>query len=72
MEAKDKELISQHRKSNYDLDRLMKEHDALEAEVESMEKTKGLSDDDEIRLHRLKKDKLEGRDQIEAILQTLR
>lgn len=72
MEAKDLELIAQHRKHNYELDRLMKDHDALEAEVEQMEKTKGLSDDDELKLNQLKKEKLEGRDRIEAILQTLR
>jgi len=72
MEAQDLSLIAEHRGSNYALDRLMKDHDALEAYILQMEKNKGLSDDDTLRLHDLKKQKLEGRDQIEQILITLR
>jgi len=72
METQDIELINQHRKGNYNLDRLMKDHDALDEQINQLEKTKGLSDDDTIRLHAIKKQKLEGRDQIEQILVSLR
>jgi len=72
METLDMNLINQNRKSHYHLDRLMKEHEALSGQIEQFEKAKGLSDDDEIHLHTLKKKKLEGRDQIESILAELR
>ena len=72
MEKIDLDLIEQHRKGNYQLDRLTKDHQALEAEIEALEKTKGLSAEDEKKLHNLKKVKLEGRDQLEEILKTLR
>ena len=72
MEAKDLELVEKHRGENYELDRLVKDHTSLEAEIEALEKTKGLSADDEKALHKLKKVKLEGRDRIEEILETLR
>ncbi|OGH03467.1 MAG: hypothetical protein A2600_10175 [Candidatus Lambdaproteobacteria bacterium RIFOXYD1_FULL_56_27] len=72
MEAKDRELLKTHRKSNYELDKLAKEHDELEAKISEMEHAKGLSPDDEIRLHKLKKRKLEGRERLEEIFQTLR
>lgn len=72
MEAKDLELIEQHRAGNYQLDRLVKEHDELEAQIAEMEKGKGLGHNEEKKLHDLKKKKLDGREEIEKILKDLR
>jgi len=72
LEKKELDLIEKHRHSHYELGKLMKDHDALEAQIAGMERTKGLSAGDEKELHRLKKVKLEGRDRIEEILKTLK
>ena len=72
MEKKELALIEKHRHSHYELGKLMKEHDSLEAQIAALEKTKGLSAEDEKELHRLKKVKLEGRDRIAEILKTLK
>ena len=72
MEAQDLELIEKHRKDNYQLDRLIKEHDEIGARIEKLEATKGLGANEETELHDLKKKKLEGRDQLEGILAGLR
>ena len=72
MEKKDLELIEKHRKDNYQLDRLWKEHLKLDERIEKLEAAKGLGANEEKELHQLKKDKLEGRDKLEQILAGLR
>ena len=72
MEAKDIKIIEKHRKTNYELDKLYREHEELETKVDELELRKGLSANEEKELHELKKLKLAGRDRIEEILQTLR
>ena len=72
MEAQDLKLIEQHRKANYQLDKLWKDHQALETKINKMEAAKGLSADEEKELHTLKKKKLDGRDQLEKMLAPLR
>ena len=73
MEARDLELIEKHRKENYELDRLYKEHIKLEEEIEALTNSRvGLSAEEDKRLHQLKKTKLDGRDQMERILESLR
>ena len=72
MEAKDLEIIESNRKDNYQLDRLYKEHLDLEAQIDKLEAAKGLGAEEEKQLHNLKKQKLDGREQLEGILQGLR
>ncbi len=72
MESQDLELIEKHRGTNEALDRLYEEHLKLDAEAEELESRRVLLDDDRKRLNVLKKLKLEGRDRMEEILQTLR
>ncbi len=72
MEASDLKLIEQHKKANYQLDKLWKTHQELEAKINKLEAAKGLSADEEKELHQLKKKKLEGRDHLEKLLAPLR
>lgn len=72
MEAADLELIEKHRKDNYDLDRLMKDHESLEQQISKLESAKGLGAEEEKKLHNLKKEKLQGRDAIEKFLTSVR
>ncbi|MBU2644119.1 MAG: hypothetical protein ABIK68_03765 [bacterium] len=72
MEQADLEIIEKHAKDNNKLDRLYKEHLRLEAEIEKIQSIRIKSHDEEKKLRQLKKLKLEGRDQMELIFQTLR
>ncbi len=72
LEPTDLELIKEHAKSNNQLDRLYKEHLKLEAEIEELQAIRIKSPEDEKKLRKLKKVKLDGRDQMENIFQTLR
>ncbi|MDX2469104.1 MAG: YdcH family protein [SAR324 cluster bacterium] len=72
MEAQDIAIVEKHRKDNYQLDRLFKEHQEIGARIEKLEASKGLGANEEAELHDLKKKKLEGRDQLEEILVGLR
>jgi uncharacterized protein len=72
VEAQDLELIMKHAKDNNQLDRLYKEHLKLEAQIEQLQNIRIKSPEDEKELKRLKRIKLEGRDQMELIFQTLR
>ncbi len=72
MEKNDLELIMKHRESNYELDRLYTEHLKLDEEVARLEQIKIQTPDDQKQLGGLKRTKLEGRDEMEKILQTLR
>lgn len=72
MEQADLDLIAKHAKDNNTLDRLYKEHMRLEEEIERLQSIRIKSPDDEKKLKQLKKTKLEGRDQMEQIFQTLR
>lgn len=72
MEKRDLELIEKHRETNYDLDRLYEEHIRLDTEVAELESKKYLTPEEKKQVAVLKKTKLDGRDKIEIILQTLR
>jgi uncharacterized protein len=72
MEKKDLELIEKHRETNYDLDRLYQEHLKLDGEVTELESKHFLTPEEKKQVAILKKTKLDGRDKIETILQTLR
>lgn len=72
MEQTDLNLIKKHAKGNNPLDRLYKEHLRLEKEIEDIQSIRIKSSEDEKKLRKLKKVKLEGRDQMEQIFQTLR
>ncbi len=72
MEQSDLELIKEHAKDNNPLDRLYKDHLRLEKEIESIQSIRIKSPEDEKKLRKLKKVKLEGRDKMELIFQTLR
>lgn len=72
MEERDLELIEQHRKTNYELDKLYQDHVKLDAEVDKLELQRVLTPEDEKKLATMKREKLDGRDQIENILKTLR
>jgi len=72
LEKKDLELIELHRKTNYDLEKLFQEHIVLESEIDKLEAVKVLTTSEEKKLHKFKKDKLDGRDKIEKILKKLR
>ena len=72
LEKKDLELIEKHRKDNYELDRLYEEHLRLDEEVTRLESLRVLTPEEQRQLSVLKKTKLDGRDQMERILSTLR
>jgi len=72
LEAQDLELIKKYAKDNNKLDRLYKEHLRLEAEIERLQAVRVKTMEEEKELKRLKLVKLEGRDQMEEIFQTLR
>ena len=72
MEATDLVLIEKHRKTDYNLDRLFREHERLGVEIDKLDSGKVLSADERVKLNALKKNKLRGRDEIEAILAPLR
>lgn len=72
MEQADLDLIKKHAQDNNQLDRLYKEHQRLEKEIEEIQSIRIKSTEDEKKLRELKKVKLEGRDQMEQIFQTLR
>lgn len=72
MEESDLELIRIHAKDNNQLDRLYKEHLRLETELEELQSLRIKSPEEEKKIKNLKRVKLEGRDQMEQIFQTLR
>ncbi len=72
MEQADLDLIEKHAKENVQLDRLYKEHIRLEKEIDEIQSIRIKSSEEEKKLRELKKVKLEGRDQMEQIFQTLR
>jgi len=72
MEKKDIELIEKNRETNYDLDRLYEAHVKLDSEVSELESKGFLTPEEKNHVAVLKKTKLDGRDKIELILQTLR
>jgi uncharacterized protein len=72
LEEQDLELIKKHAKDNNQLDRLYKEHLRLEAKIDELQAIRIKSPEDEKELKQLKRIKLEGRDQMEMIFQTLR
>ncbi len=72
MEKADLTLIEKHRKDNYQLDKLFKEHLELKERIHKMEGAKGLGANEEKELHLLKKKKLDGREKLEDLLKELR
>ena len=72
MEKKDLELIEKNRETNYDLARLYEAHVKLDSEVLELESKSFLTPEEKSHVAVLKKTKLDGRDKIEIILQTLR
>lgn len=72
MEAADLELIEKYKQENYELERLWSEHLEFEEKIDKLEAATALSAAEEQDLHKLKKMKLQGRDDIENILKTLR
>ena len=71
MEAKDIQLIEENSKDNYRLDRLYREHLELENSIKNLT-NKGLGANEQKELNLMKKKKLEGREELEKILETLR
>ena len=67
MEQSDLDLIKKHAKDNNPLDRLYKDHLRLEKEIEDIQSIRIKSPEDEKKLRKLKKVKLEGRDKMEQI-----
>jgi len=72
LEQADLDLIAKHARNNNELDRLYKEHLRLEKEIDKIQAVRIKSPEDEKKLRELKKVKLDGRDRMEEIFQTLR
>lgn len=72
MEAADLELIEKYKQENYELERLWTEHLDFEEKIEKLEGVTVLTSAEEQDLHKLKKLKLQGRDELEEILKTYR
>ncbi len=68
MEKRDLELIQKIIPSHPELKRYMEEHEELEKKLEDFNRRLYLTPDEEIERKRLQKQKLAGRDRIEAIL----
>ena len=68
MEKRDLELIQKIIPSQPELKRCMEEHEELEKKLEDFNRRLYLTPDEEIERKRLQKQKLAGRDRIEAIL----
>ena len=68
MDANDLELIHRLREKDEELARLWREHQELEAQLDSLGRRSYLSPQDQMELKRLKKIKLAGRDRMEVIL----
>ena len=72
MEKHDLELIKKYSSSDEVLANLYKEHVDFEEKLEKLEEKSYLTPEDEMKLRDLKKKKLKGRDQMEAILRKYR
>ena len=72
MERNDLALIDANRKTNYDLDRVYKDHMALGNKIDRLESAKALGPNEEQELHDMKKEKLGLRENLEKILDGLR
>ena len=68
MDEKTLELIESARKNDPHLERLYHAHNALNRRVDELNDIHHLTADEELELHRLKKEKLSIRDQIEQIV----
>jgi uncharacterized protein len=68
MELRDAVLVDRLVPSRPELKRLMDRHQQLESEISMLVGRRWLSDREQYRLRELKKEKLNGKDQIEAIL----
>lgn len=68
MERADEILIQQIAPSNPELQALVDRHRAFEDQIAELSASRWLSDEDRARLSELKRQKLRGRDRIEAIL----
>ena len=72
MEPRDVELIESASRQDAGLAKLWTEHRLLERELEKLERKPYLTTDEQVERNRIKKLKLIGRDQIEAILERYR
>lgn len=66
-----KARVRPHLGSNYELDRLWKEHEALEQALAELDQIKWLSAEQEAERKRLQKQKLAGKDRMIAIVDRL-
>lgn len=72
MEKRDLMLIEKYRSNDEVLSNLYNEHLDFEKKIEEIEKKEVLTPEDEIVIKQLKKEKLQGRDQMEQILRKYR
>ena len=68
MEKRDEELIASLIPQNEELRRLMEEHDLYESQLEELNKRPYLTTEETLEKRKIQKQKLAGRDRIEAIL----
>lgn len=67
MNYKDPSIIAL-RKSNYDFDKLCRDHETIEGQIETISGGVGNSADEELKVHELKKKKLVLKEKIEGYL----
>lgn len=71
MEAKELELVEKYRKDNYEVDHLYQEHVILKEKVLDFENMKGLSVSQEKEMKEMKVKKLEGKEKLLVLLNSL-
>lgn len=71
LEQHELDLINEHRKNNYELDKLYQKHQNLGKQADTLEAIKVLTTAESTKLHKIKKEKLDVRDKLSAILSTL-
>lgn len=72
MNTSDRLELAHYARSNQRLQRLMKKHEAYEEQLRILNKKMGVTSSDQQRINSLKRKKLQGKDEMVRILQTLR
>jgi uncharacterized protein YdcH (DUF465 family) len=72
MNTSDRLELAHHAQNNQKLQRLMKKHEAYEEQLRILGKKMGVTSSDQQRINTLKRKKLQGKDEMIRILQTLR
>lgn len=72
MDQRDLELIERYSKGDPVLERLYKEHQNFERQIEKLENKSFLTPNEQVEWKDIKKKKLSGKDKIEAILRKYR